>query len=48
MEAIAIVSAVGLSMAVLGCLAWIVRQCKKPVIKQSRSDTDLANLVPSP
>ncbi len=45
MEALAIVSALGLSIAACGCLMWIVRQCKKPAMKVSRSDTDLTNLV---
>lgn len=45
MEAIAIVAALALSIGACGCVLWIVRQCKKPAMKASRSDTDLTNLV---
>lgn len=45
MEAIAIVAALGLSIAVCGGVMCFVRQCKRPVMKASRSDTDLTNLV---
>jgi hypothetical protein len=45
MEALAIVAALALSIGACGCIMWVVRQCTRPAMKASRSDTDLTNLV---
>jgi hypothetical protein len=47
MEALAIVAALALSIGACGCIMWVVRQCTRPAMKASRSDTDLTNLVPA-
>lgn len=44
--ALAIVVGVGLSCGFLGCVLAIYRTYKTPVLKQSRSDTDLSSILP--
>ena len=44
MEAIEIVATVAFSLVFLGIAAQTYRKCKKPGMKESRSDNDLSSL----
>jgi hypothetical protein len=43
--ALAISAGVGVGLLGLCIIASIIRQCKKPTIKMSRSDNDLENML---
>lgn len=44
MEAIEIVVTVAFSLVFLGIAGQVYRKCKKPTMKESRSDNDLSSL----
>ncbi len=45
MEPIAIVSAVCFGLIFTGSVVWFACKCRKPHMKESRSDGDLVNMI---